>query len=345
MARMLIKVLEYAGHTVEIVSRLRAYLSDNTEERLEKLREEARAEVARISSAWEGAEKPDLWLTYHPYYRAPDFLGPKLAKKFGAPYVTVEASYSSKRDRDAWQTAQQSLVEAVRSAALNICFTRRDAEGLTKVVPEDRLANLPPFIDVRGFRETLPPHSKGDLRMIAIAMMRKGDKFDSYRMLAASLPLLSDIPWHLTVIGDGPLRDEIKGMFANIPTARITWVGEVAPDKVVEYLRDADLYCWPGCGEAYGLAYLEAQAAAVPVVAQATAGVPEVVKHEETGLLTPAGDIPAFADAIRRLSTDRIKLERLAVEARRFVLTERTLEAASAKLNAILTTVAERNAG
>ena len=62
------------------------------------------------------------------------------------------------------------------------------------------------------------------------------------------------------------------------------------------------LYVWPGCGEAYGLAYLEAQAAGLPVVAQDIAGVPDVVRDGETGVLTPAGDAAAFADAIATLA-------------------------------------------
>ena len=103
------------------------------------------------------------------------------------------------------------------------------------------------------------------------------------------------------MIGDGPLRAETLSLFQNIPASRITWAGERAPDRIAGELRDADLYCWPGCGEAYGLAYLEAEAAGIPVVAQDIAGVPEVVRNGETGILTPAGDIAAYADAIRAL--------------------------------------------
>ncbi len=58
---------------------------------------------------------------------------------------------------------------------------------------------------------------------------------------------------------------------------------------------------WPGSGEAYGIAYLEAQAAGLPVIAQWTAGVPEVVEDGVTGLLTLEGDVAAYAEAIRRM--------------------------------------------
>jgi len=341
MARMLIKALGLAGHSVEIVSRLRAYLPDNTQDMLAKLRDDAQSEIDRIRHEWTIGKPADIWLTYHPYYRAPDYLGPGLAARFGLNYVTIEASYARKRDQGPWANIQRVTTDAIRAAALNICFTRRDHDGLAGLGPDINLTYLKPFIDVESFRDLRPPaHREGELRLIAVAMMRKGDKFDSYRMLAAALALLDDLPWHLTVIGAGPLRAEVMDLFGQIPPSRITWFGETGPAEVAPLLCEADLYCWPGCGEAYGLAYLEAEAAGLPAVAQNTAGVPEVVRHEETGILTPAGDIAAFADAIRNLSADRGKLEQLAAQARRFVLTERTLEIASASLNAALMSIA-----
>ena len=60
----------------------------------------------------------------------------------------------------------------------------------------------------------------------------------------------------------------------------------------------ADLYLWPAINEAYGMAFLEAQAAGLPVIAGRTGGVPAVVAADETGLLTPVGDAHAFAAAV-----------------------------------------------
>ena len=73
-----------------------------------------------------------------------------------------------------------------------------------------------------------------------------------------------------------------------------------------------------------------------PVVAQATAGVPEVVIDGRTGLLTPAGDIAAYGEAIRRLLTNDVKREQLAAQARRFVREERSLTKAAKQLDAIV---------
>ena len=87
-----------------------------------------------------------------------------------------------------------------------------------------------------------------------------------------------------------------------------------------DVLYSAGIYVWPGYGEAYGLAYLEAQAAGLPVVAQDIAGVPEVVRDGQTGFLTPPGDVAAFASAIERLLARNDERTIMAAAARRFVL-------------------------
>ena len=110
-------------------------------------------------------------------------------------------------------------------------------------------------------------------------MMRSGDKMDSYRMLAQALMRLAATAWTLTIVGDGPCREAVREAFADLPPDRLVWLGEKDAAELPQILAGCDLYVWPGCGEAYGLAYLEAQAAGLPVVAQRTAGVPEVVRH------------------------------------------------------------------
>ncbi len=143
----------------------------------------------------------------------------------------------------------------------------------------------------------------------------------------------SDTPWTLSVVGDGPGRAEVISEFAGLPEKRIEWLGKKEPDEIPELLAGGGIYVWPGCGEAYGLAYLEAQAAGLPVIAQDTAGVPEVVRNGQTGILTPPGDVEAFASAIAHLLADDDRRRAMGETARRFVFEERSLEAAAAKLD------------
>jgi glycosyltransferase involved in cell wall biosynthesis len=334
MARLLVKALELAGHRVDIASDMRSYAAEPSAEWLAATTREAESEIARLSEFWASGRKPDLWFCYHPYYKAPDLIGPRLATKFAIPYVTAEASYSFRRNIGLWAETQALVADAVKQAALNICFTRRDREGLLAIAPHATFATLPPFIDTSLVAKV---KSTGEgSRLMTVAMMRRGDKLDSYRMLAQALERIVHLPWTLSVVGDGPCRAEVAAEFAGLPRERIDWRGAVEPEAVPAALSEADIYVWPGCGEAYGLAYLEAQAAGLPVVAQNIAGVPEVVRDGLTGMLTPPGDIAAFADAIARLLANEPERRRMAEAARRFVADERSLEATAARLAEIL---------
>ena len=136
-------------------------------------------------------------------------------------------------------------------------------------------------------------------------MMRTRDKLDSYRVLAEALALLKDRPWRALLVGDGPARAEVEALMAPLwrPIACAS-PARCRTRRCRRFMPRADLYLWPAINEAYGMAFLEAQAAGLPVVAGRTGGVPAVVADGVTGLLTPVGDAAAFAAAVARLLDD-----------------------------------------
>lgn len=332
MARMLMTALSRAGHEVAIASTLRSFSA--LPEPVAGQAGSAVAEIERLAALWEQSGPPALWFCYHPYYKAPDLIGPALCERFGVPYVTAECSYSARRNIGDWVGTQRQVLEGVRRAAVNICLTERDRRGLLEAVPEARTARLAPFIDAEPFLAITRRPCPG--RLLTVAMMRPGDKLSSYRALASALERIADRDWTLDIVGDGPVRAEVEQAFENSDPARITWHGERSSNEIAALMESASLYVWPGHGEAYGLAYLEAQAAGLPVVAEAVAGVPEVVEHGRTGLLVEPGDPKAYAVAIGRLLGDEAERFRLGERARAFVGSERTLAAAALTLDSII---------
>lgn len=335
MARLLVRCLEQAGHKVSVISELRAYLNDADDKRgWAALQTDASRECERITALWTTQGPADIWFCYHPYYKSPDLIGPELSKRFGTSYVTCEASYSSRRNIGIWADMQARALSAVNNATVNLCMTERDRRGLLAAAPQANLVRFPPFIEIDVFAANPTPLAG---HMVCAAMMRKGDKFESYKMLAATLSLLPDNEdWNLSVAGDGPVRDDIHALFAEIPASRISWLGQLDRSQIASLFAKGAVYVWPGCGEAYGLAYLEAQAAGLPIVAQAVAGVPEVVVDGVTGILTRAGDNAAFAKALMRLLNDAALQQQMGQAARRQVLAHHSLNGAAQKLNQIL---------
>lgn len=334
MARMLIDALRQAGHEVAVASELRSFMAEASEAQFAAIGQAAAAETQRIRGRWLSQARPDAWFCYHPYYKAPDLIGPALATEFSIPYLTAEASYSFRRNDGVRAVAQRHVLKAVEQAAVNICLTERDRRGLVEAAPACRNAMLAPFIDVSPYS----PKSGSAVnacRFVTVAMMRSGDKLASYRMLASSLSLVADRPWTMTIVGDGPCRQEVRDAFSVVPAERLVWLGEKEAGDIPAILAESALYLWPGCGEAYGLAYLEAQAAGLPVIAQRTGGVPEVVRDGETGLLTSEGDIDAYAAAIRHMIDNPRVRKQFGENARDFVHEQRSFPAAARRLGEI----------
>ncbi|TGW06218.1 glycosyltransferase family 1 protein, partial [Mesorhizobium sp. M2D.F.Ca.ET.145.01.1.1] len=245
-ARMLVKALEHGGHSVQLASELRFYLRQPESKSFDALKIEAREEATRLTKLWHRDGKPDLWFSYHPYYKAPDLIGPELASAFAVPYVTAEASYSRRRNAGLWADSQALVVRAIEQAALNICFTQRDRQGLADAIPDASLGILSPFIDTSAFREK--PARGCPTRLVTVAMMRPGDKVESYRMLAQALGSIGHLPWTMSVVGEGPARDEVKAQFAGLPAERIEWLGAIEPAAVPDALYRGGIYVWPGFG-------------------------------------------------------------------------------------------------
>ena len=361
MARWLIKALECGGHQVVVASQARSYCRTPDAQAL-KMRMEP--EINRLAEMWrKGAGTapvsppdhqdfdsmgtarasgfcPQVWFCYHPYYKAPDLIGPALCDILGMRYVTAEASYAGKRDRDEWRTMQNFVVDAVQRADVNFCFTPADREGLACITAQDRLADLAPFIDVGRHLEKRRRAAGEPVELICVAMMRRGVKLDSYTLLARSLALAGSADWRLTIVGGGPQESEVRRLFARFAPERINWAGELAPEDVRRQLCLADLFVWPGYGEAYGLAYLEAQSCGLPVVAQNTHGVPSVVDDAVSGFLVRRDDAAAFANAVDLLIGDEALRAQMSRQAVRFIRAGRTVEAAATALNAGLSGLA-----
>ncbi|HET8725957.1 MAG TPA: glycosyltransferase family 4 protein [Alphaproteobacteria bacterium] len=348
MARLLMAALRAAGHEVVLASRLRSWTDGGDPERQARIRDRGRRIAAALVRRWrDGSGRPDAWFTYHLYHKAPDWLGPPVADALGIPYVVAEASHAAKRALGPWAEGHAAALAAIRRADAVLALSAVDAEGLAGVVAApDRLVRLPPFLDVAPFAaagraEARAKWFDGEVGpwLVAVGMMREGDKLRSYRVLADALRRLADLPWRLALAGDGPARTAVLDGF---DPARVRHLGQLSQDDLPGLLAGSDLMVWPAINEAYGMALLEAQAAGLPVVAGASGGVPDIVRHGATGLLTPAGDAAAFAEAVRALLGDAGRRRALGAEAARIAAAEHGFPAAAAGLDAVLRRVTGR---
>ena len=336
IARLLFAALRLAGHDPFIASRLRSFDPVGRAFRQKKLAAHGRQAAARLIARWRARPDtaPELWFTYHLYYKAPDWLGPAVAQALGIPYVVAEASVAMKRADGPWAAGHRAVVETLRQASLVVGLNPTDREGVVPFVAPGAWAELPPFLDASLYRAAT--HASGAAsRLVTVAMMRPGDKLASYRLLGSALTRLLDLDWTLEVIGDGPARAEVEAALAPLGS-RVRFVGEADETAVAARLAAADLFVWPAINEAFGMALLEAQASGLAVVAGKSGGVGMIVADGETGLLVPPGDAAAFAAAVRRLLDDPADRAALGAAARDKVGREHDIAPAAGRLSALI---------
>ena len=105
---------------------------------------------------------------------------------------------------------------------------------------------------------------------------------------------------------------------------------------VGDVLRAVDALALASSCEGMPLSVLEAQACGTPVVCYPTAGIPEIVEHERTGLLVPVGDMASLAAALARVVTEPGLRDRLVAAARLSVEREHGLGLQADRLAAAL---------
>lgn len=336
VAGLLLEALRLAGHQPFVASRLRSHDREGDELRQARIGAVGNYEVERLLRRWrrQPGAAPLLWFTYHLYYKAPDWLGPAVRDALGIPYVVAEASHAAKRADGPWQIGHRAVENALRRADLVFGLNPADRDGVLPLLRNPGCwTALPPFLDIADYCIAQPVNRAP--RLIAVGMMRPGDKLASYRVLGDALAPLLDLSWSLDIVGDGPARGAVDQMLAPLG-ARVRYRGALPGGEVAAALAESDLFVWPAINEAFGMALLEAQASGLPVVAGASGGVAGIVAAEETGLLTPPGDAAAFAAAVRRLLCDDRMRARMGAAARAKVERAHGLPAASAALAAAL---------
>lgn len=324
IARLLIKALERGGHEVTLLSRFRAFETGDDparRDRLEGIGKALAIRYVRHLSALPADRRPQAMFTYHVYDRAPDWLGPAVARALAIPYLICEASLNPARADGANAAGHGAARDAVAAADAIVELNRADREAIAGALrPGTDIIELPPFIDTAAVVPGLAQRNEaGPLKraladeygtdstvpwLLAVAMMRRGDKLKSYHVLANALERLPHKSWRLLVAGDGDARGAVERALASLPEGHVLLLGRQEGDALSRLYQAADIFVWPAVNEALGMAILEAQAAGMPVVAGQHGAVGQIVEDGVTGLLVPERDDARFAAALGVLLDD-----------------------------------------
>ena len=119
----------------------------------------------------------------------------------------------------------------------------------------------------------------------------------------------------LTLAGGGPLEAQVRALARELRLEAVTFAGPVARDRIGVCYDEADVFLNASEVDNMPVSVLEAFAAGTPVVTTAAGGIPYIVEHERTGLLSPPGDWQALARHAIRVVEDESLAARLAENA------------------------------
>jgi glycosyltransferase involved in cell wall biosynthesis len=206
--------------------------------------------------------------------------------------------------------AERVLVPSEYSAAA-IARDYSIPAGRVRVVPEP--IDLSNWIGALASAEPLPPEPPSIL-CVAHLYPRK----DVATLLSAMARL--ETAAILRVAGLGPELARLRGLAARLGLGdRAEFLGHVPFSRLAAEYRRARVFCLPSRQEGFGIVFLEAMAAGLPIAAARAGAVPEVVTDGECGILVTPGDEAALAEALGRMLGDPSLRQRLGEAGRRRV--------------------------
>lgn len=205
-----------------------------------------------------------------------------------------------------WAIRHATAVTAISADTKERAIALHGAPLDTRVLP---LGFVPP--------QELPPAAPATgsvLRLVTVGRLipRKG-----LQDLLEALALLAPLPLLLTVVGDGPLRGPLEQSARMRGLAdRVRFVGQVDEAEKWRLLRSADVYVSPSLHEGFGIVFVEAMYAGLPIVATDRGGQRDLLSPYKNALLVPPGQPDVMAAELRRIHLDESLRQRLAAAGR-----------------------------
>lgn len=245
---------------------------------------------------------------------APDgYAAMQLAAGLGLPLVTALHGYDVTMTDEAIGATRLGREYLRGRSALQkmgalfiACSTFVRERALELGYPAERTLVHSIGVDIETFKPAVP----GLRQKIVLFVARLVEKKDCGSLIEAMAEVQRQCPAaDLVVIGGGPLLSHYEAQAAAL-RVRCRFLGTQPNSVVKHWMALAAVFCVPsvvaasGDAEGFGMVFIEAQAMGLPVVSTISGGIPEAVRHGETGLLVKEHDPRGLAQAILRLLQD-----------------------------------------
>jgi glycosyltransferase involved in cell wall biosynthesis len=156
----------------------------------------------------------------------------------------------------------------------------------------ERFVHIPNFVDLERFK----PANEIGRRFVYCG------RLDRLKGVETLLRAAAAARQPLTIAGGGPDEARLRGIAAQ-SGSDVIFTGHLGKDALPGLIQNARAIVLPSeVPENAPLAVLEAYAAGRPVIGAANAGIPELIREDETGALFPTGDVAALAALLTRFA-------------------------------------------
>ncbi len=263
---------------------------------------------ARRTGAW--LARTHAYDVVHTFFAVPSGpAGAAIARRARAPHVLTvigaDVYDPSRMSPSSFAPMRAVVRRVVRGASAVTAISGDIARRATALTGRTDVAVVPCGIA----QAALPERDRAalgwgdELVVVTVARLVKRKALDVLVEAAASLGGV-----RVEVVGDGPERETLEQM---APRERVRFHGALPTEEVRRMLASADAFALASLHEGFGLVYLEAMQAGLPVVAANAGGQTDFLTDEANALLVPPGDAQALASALARLRDDRDLRERL----------------------------------
>lgn len=265
----------------------------------------------------------------------------KLASRFGVPYVVTE--HSTAYARGMIKRWQEPLVrETFRRAGAVLAVSRGLSNLLAKYVSGAKVQVVPNMVDTDFF--VLPPRPRDAeaFTFLTVALLQPKKGIDVLvQAFARAFGHRPDVC--LEIGGDGPQRDELESLAANLGVSgAVRFLGVLSPADVREAMWRANVFVLSSYVETFGVVLIEAMATGLPVIATRCGG-PEHLIRDSLGCLVDPGSADQLARALASVYERYPKLRGRDKETRQHIVSNYSNNAVANTLLEVFRAVAGRS--
>jgi len=214
--------------------------------------------------------------------------------------------------------------------------------------PAEKITLLRMGIDLEKYAGPVARESSGKTRFLINSPLEEAHgihfAIEAFNRLVREEPDLE-----LVIIGDGAQKSNLIDQIIELKLARkIKLIPLIRPAEILNNLQKADVFLYPritgpeGQCESVPVAIIQAAACGLPVIATEHGGIPEVVQHQQTGLLVPEKDVDSLYESMKKLHLDKRLTLKLGAEGLALVQADYDIKKISGQLQNIYQRILEK---